>query len=129
MDQILDNLLLANIKESYMVLKIKFFLAYLKIFLFRLVLRLRGIIVALPIMIQSKNFPPKSYCFCITNIEIVQNSKSKPKKFSFLCTFKYALKGTVRPDWICMRVVPLESPLKGHQPLYVFDFLFLIWII
>jgi hypothetical protein len=33
------------------------------------------------------------------------------------------LKGTVRPDWICMRVVPLESPLKGHQRLYVFDFL------
>ncbi len=32
-------------------------------------------------------------------------------------------KGTVRPDWISMRVVPLESPLKGHQPLYVFDFL------
>ncbi len=36
---------------------------------------------------------------------------------------KLLLKGTVRPDWICMRVVPLESPLKGHQPLYVFDFL------
>ncbi len=32
-------------------------------------------------------------------------------------------KGTVWPDWICMRVLPLESPLKGHQPLYVFDFL------
>ncbi len=32
-------------------------------------------------------------------------------------------KGSVRPDWIWMRVVPLESPLKGHQPLYVFDFL------
>jgi hypothetical protein len=31
-------------------------------------------------------------------------------------------KGTVRPDWICMRVVSLESPLKGHQPLYVFNF-------
>ncbi len=31
--------------------------------------------------------------------------------------------GTVRPDWICMRVVPLESPLKGHYRLYVFDFL------
>ncbi len=31
--------------------------------------------------------------------------------------------GTVRPDWICMRVVSLKSPLKGHQPLYVFDFL------
>ncbi len=36
---------------------------------------------------------------------------------------EYPIKGTVRPDWICMRVVPLESPLKGHQPLYVFDFL------
>ncbi len=35
-------------------------------------------------------------------------------------------KGTVRPDWICMRVVSLESPLKGHQPLYVLNFLFLI---
>jgi len=28
-----------------------------------------------------------------------------------------SLKGTVRPDCICMRVVSLESPLKGHQPL------------
>jgi hypothetical protein len=37
--------------------------------------------------------------------------------------FESSLKGTVRPDWICMKVVPLESPLKGHQPLYVFDFL------
>ncbi len=36
------------------------------------------------------------------------------------------IKGTVRPDWICMRVVSLESSLKGHQPLYVFNFLFLI---
>ncbi len=27
------------------------------------------------------------------------------------------LKGTVRPDWICMRVVSLESPLKAHQLL------------
>ena len=36
------------------------------------------------------------------------------------------IKGTVRPDWICIRVVSLESPLKGHQPLYVFNFLFLI---
>jgi hypothetical protein len=36
------------------------------------------------------------------------------------------LKGTVRPDWICMRVISLESPLKGHQPLHVFNFLVLI---
>ncbi len=35
-------------------------------------------------------------------------------------------KDTVRLDWICMRVVSLESPLKQHQPLYVFNFLFLI---
>jgi hypothetical protein len=27
------------------------------------------------------------------------------------------LKGTVWPDWICIRVVSLESPLKGHQLL------------
>ncbi len=36
------------------------------------------------------------------------------------------VKGTVRPDWICMRVVSLEHPLKGQQPLYVLNFLFLI---
>jgi hypothetical protein len=30
--------------------------------------------------------------------------------------------GTVRPDWICMRVVSLKSPSKGHQPLYVYNF-------
>ncbi len=49
-------------------------------------LRLRGIIIAPPIMVQSKNFSLKSYYLCITNTEIVQNSKLKPKKFSFLCT-------------------------------------------
>ncbi len=39
----------------------------------------------------KKNFP-KSYYFCITNNETVQNSKSKPKKLSFfLCTFKACL--------------------------------------
>jgi hypothetical protein len=31
-------------------------------------------------------------------------------------------KGTVRPEWICMRGVSLESPLKGHQPLYVINY-------
>jgi hypothetical protein len=43
-------------------------------------------------MVQSKftkfTFLLKSYYLCITNNEIAQNSKSKPKKFSFLCTFK-----------------------------------------
>ncbi len=33
-------------------------------------------------------FSLKSYYSCITNIEFVQNSKSKPKKLSFLSTFK-----------------------------------------
>ncbi len=33
------------------------------------------------------------------------------------------VKGTVQTDWICTRVVPLESPLKGHQPLLVLNFL------
>jgi hypothetical protein len=32
------------------------------------------------------------------------------------------VQGTVGPDWICMRVVSLESPLKGHQGLNVFNF-------
>ncbi len=38
-----------------------------------------------------------------------------------LISWDKPFKGTVRPDWICMRVVPLERPGKGHQPL---DFLF-----
>jgi hypothetical protein len=37
-----------------------------------------------------------------------------------------SVKGTVRPDWICMTVVPLDKPRKGHQLLKVFNFLFLI---
>ncbi len=45
-----------------------------------------------------------------------------------LCYFleRKTIKGTVRPDWISLRVVSLDRPLKGHQPLYVFDFLILI---
>jgi hypothetical protein len=35
-----------------------------------------------------KIFFTKSLYLSITNNEIAQNSKSKPKKFSFLCTFK-----------------------------------------
>ncbi len=26
-------------------------------------------------------------------------------------------------NWICLRVVPLDRPWNGHQPLWVFDFL------
>ncbi len=42
---------------------------------------------------------------------------------STLSVLFHSIKGTVRPDWICMRVVPLDRPLKGHQLLYGFDFL------
>ncbi len=45
--------------------------------------------------------------------------KFKKKIWFFLASFK----GKVRPDWICMRVAPLDRPWKGHQPLYVFNFL------
>jgi hypothetical protein len=38
-------------------------------------------------MVQSKMFSPKSYYLCVTNNEIVQNTQSKPKKFSSF-TFK-----------------------------------------
>ncbi len=51
--------------------------------------------------------------------QIFKSEILKLRTYSGWCPFK----GTVRPDWICMRVVPLESPLKGHQPLYFFDFL------
>ncbi len=35
---------------------------------------------------------------------------------------KNLFKGTVWHDCISLRVVSLDRPLKGHQPLYVFDF-------
>ncbi len=55
-----------------------------KFFLFRLVLWLRGIIVASPIMVPEKNSFPKSLYLNITYNEIVQNSKSEPKKILIL---------------------------------------------
>jgi hypothetical protein len=42
----------------------------------------------------------------------VIHEKNLKQKILWHCPFK----GTVRPDWICMRVVPLERPGKGHQP-------------
>jgi hypothetical protein len=57
-----------------MILKIKKILDYLeKFFSFRVVLRLCGIIVAPPVMVQKNFFSLKSYYLCITIIEIVQN--------------------------------------------------------
>jgi hypothetical protein len=53
-------------------------------FSFHVVLRLRGKIVPPPKLAQSKNFFVKSYYFDITNIEILQISKSKPKNISIL---------------------------------------------
>ncbi len=37
-------------------------------------------------------------------------------------------KGTVRPDWICMKVVSLESPLKGYYRCMFLIFYFWSWI-
>ncbi len=42
---------------------------------------------------NQKMFSPKSYYLSITNNEIVQNSKSEPKKFTFLGTFN-----SISPD-------------------------------
>ncbi len=39
-----------------------------------------------------------------------------------LTSFWHLFKDSVRPDWICMRVVPLDRPWKRHQPLQVFYF-------
>ncbi len=36
--------------------------------------------------------------------------------------FLYRLKGTVRPDWISLRVVSLDRPYKGHHPFWFFNF-------
>ncbi len=46
-----------------------------------------------------------------------QNPRVEIIKYSFQKYIFSSFKGTVRPDWICMRVVSLESPLKAHQPL------------
>ncbi len=43
---------------------------------------------------------------------------------SYVAVFHF--KGTVRPDLIYMRVVPLDRPWNEHQPLHVFDFLILV---
>ncbi len=58
-----------------------------KQFLIPVVLRLRGIILPPPIMGESKIVFTKPSYLSITSNETEQNSKSKPKKFSFLCTF------------------------------------------
>jgi len=43
----------------------------------------------------------------------------------FFCVLKNRpqFKGTIRPDWTYMRVVPMDRPWRGHQPQYVLDFL------
>jgi hypothetical protein len=90
-----------------MILKIKCFWPILKI---------------APKWSNQKIFSLKSYYFCITNTEIVQNSKSKPKKFSFLCTIK-VLSSHKRGGGVkkcTLPFLPTQSPmffgrLKGTQ--------------
>ncbi len=62
----------------------------------------------------------------MTDVSIVQKEnkckKSGIRSPNLWSLHLLILTGTVRPDWICRRVVSLESPLKGHQPLYIFNF-------
>ncbi len=64
----------------------KFYLAHQNLFVLRS-LSIRRIILSPPIMIQSKNFFNKTLTFMHNWLRKIQISKSKPKKFSRLCTF------------------------------------------
>ncbi len=57
-------------------------------------------------MVQSKFFFSKNLVIflCITNNEIGQNLKSKPKKFSFLCTLKKILKKLQRKELLRCKI-------------------------
>jgi hypothetical protein len=55
-------------------------------------------------------------------IDTIKKSTNKSPNVQIVNGQSSLFKGTVRPDWIRMRVVLLESPFKGHQPLYVFNF-------
>ncbi len=63
MDRISEKQVLDHIKGSLMKKKKYFFDLAQKIFSFRVVLGLRGIIIAPPIMVQSKNVYPKIVLF------------------------------------------------------------------
>jgi hypothetical protein len=54
---------------------------------------------------------------------IKEEEKLKGRKKTEKNSVEKKNKGTVRPDWICMRVVSLESPFKGHHTLLLFNFL------
>jgi hypothetical protein len=83
---------LGPFKGSYMIEKIKEFWPILKFFFVPRSLKTTRNYCSFPHNGSiNKKISPKSYCLCITSNEIVQNSKSKPKQFSFLCTFKLAL--------------------------------------
>jgi hypothetical protein len=80
MDSILENLLLANIKWLYMILKIKKIWPILTIFFVPRSLKTTRNNLSSPHNGPIKQmFCPKSYYLCITNNEIGQNSKSEPK--------------------------------------------------
>ncbi len=84
LDQILEKLFLANIKGSYMI-----FLPRLKtIFIPHSLKTTRNNPTSPHDGPIKKLFFTKTLYISITSNETVQNSKSKSKKFSFLCTFK-----------------------------------------
>jgi hypothetical protein len=75
--------------------------------------------------LENCNYPEKYYlCKSLQKTELCEPCLPTNKLKKDVCSrkrpgnvAKLLLKGTVRPDWICMRVVSLESPLKAHQPL------------
>jgi hypothetical protein len=106
MDQSLENLLLANMKGSYIIFKIKFFLAYLEIFFVPLSLKTtqnnRSSPHNGPI---KKNLLTKSYFSRIIDNEILQNSKSEQRN-SHSCV-PLRIVGLFSPtlyDFICFDV-------------------------
>jgi hypothetical protein len=72
----------------------------------------------------SKQFKHCTFIHCykskplFCHFSVRCHSKNSASKTAMTPLFYF----TVRPDWICMRVVSLESPLKRHQPLYDFNF-------
>jgi hypothetical protein len=48
------------------------------------------------------------------------NNTNRGKSRDLSCHDFASFKGTVRPDCIFMRMVPLDRPWKGHQPLLIF---------
>ncbi len=59
---------------------------------------------------------------------LLRRESTQQQKMQVTMWNLYRRNVAVRPDWICMRVVPLDRPWKGHQLLKVLDFLISVLI-